>query len=249
MDNYQLDYASGRSQMYDKASRENKARRMIKTLEDFLGKTKLKNLKVLDLGTSTGIIDNILAEKFKKVVGADIDEEAVKFAKENFKKNNLEFRVEDAMKLSFKEKSFDIVICAQVYEHVPSAKKLFSEIYRVLSPGGTCYLAAINKLWPWEPHYNLPFLSWLPKPIANIWIRLSGKADRYYETPKTYWGLTRFTKKFKKVEYTQKILRNPKKFGYGDIIKGPFAFFVKAASPMAKYFAPTFFWLLIKDAG
>ena len=40
------------------------------------------------------------------------------------------------MKLSFKENSFDIVICTHVYEHVPNSKKLFDEIYRVLKPGG-----------------------------------------------------------------------------------------------------------------
>ena len=246
MKDYQLDYAAGRPQMYDKLSREKRAHRMIKTLEDYHGKGGLTNLTLLDLGSSTGIIDNILALKFKKVVGIDIDKKAVNFAKRHFKKENLKFRVEDAMNLSFKSGSFDVVICAQVYEHVPSAKKLFSEIHRVLKPQGVCYLAAINRLWPLEPHYNLAFLSWLPKPMANFYLRVSGKATKYYESPKTYWGLEKLTKKFKRVEYTQKILRNPKKFGFNDAITGFLKFPTKILSPIAKYFSPTLFWLLIK---
>lgn len=247
MNNYQLNYAAGRPQMYDKQARENKALRIIKTLENFLGKEKLKKLSVLDVGSSSGIIDNFLANKFKKVVGIDIDKKAVMFARRKFNRKNLTFKVDDAINLSFKNEKFDVVICAQVYEHVPDAKKLFSEIYRVLSPGGVCYLAAINGLWPWEPHYNLPFLSYLPKSIANLYVRLFKKAQKYYENPKSYWELKKLTKEFKKIEYTQKILRKPKFFGYGNIITGIWLPAAYLLSPLSKYFAPTFFWLLVKE--
>jgi len=246
MTDYQLDYAEGRSQMYDAGARRKKASRIIKTLKDYYGQEKLERMTLLDVGASTGIIDNFLAREFKKVVGVDIDKKAIEFAKKNFKKGNLEFQVEDAMNLSFKSSSFDVVVCSQVYEHVPSTEKLFSEIEKVLKPKGVCYLAAINRLWPWEPHYSLPFLSWLPKPLANFYVRLFGKADHYYENPKTYWGLKKLTQKFERLEYTQKILKNPKRFGYEDSIKGVFLILAKIASPIAKYLAPTFFWLMIK---
>jgi 2-polyprenyl-3-methyl-5-hydroxy-6-metoxy-1,4-benzoquinol methylase len=246
MNNYQLNYAARKPQMYNKTSRERKSYRIIKILEDYFGKSKLKNLTLLDIGSSTGIMDSILARKLKKVIGIDIDKKAVDFAKK-LERENLKFMVEDAMNLSFKDNSFDVVVCTQVYEHVPSAKRLFLEIYRVLKPGGVCYLAAINKLWPWEPHYNLPLLSWFPKKFANFYVRLSGRAKEYYENPKTYWGLKRLTKKFKVVEYTQKILRNPKKFDYHDLIPKGLYPISYVLSPLAKYFAPTFFWLLIKN--
>ncbi len=236
---YQTDYASGRSQMYDKKSREVKAVRIIKTLSDYFGKNKLKSLTVLDVGASTGIIDNILAKSFKKVVGTDIDKDAIKFATKKFKKKNLTFKVEDAMKLTFKDNSFDIVICTHVYEHVPNSQKLFDEIYRVLKPSGVCYLAAINSLWPIEPHYDLPFLSYFPKTIANYYVQITGKAKKYYETPTTYWGMKALTRKFKQIDYTGKIVSNPKKFGY----KIPSLAFIK---PIAKYIMPTTFWILIK---
>ena len=33
------------------------------------------------------------------------------------------------MAIEFQESEFDVVICAQVYEHVPDANKLIQEIY------------------------------------------------------------------------------------------------------------------------
>ena len=238
---YQLEYAKGRPQMYHKKSRELKALRITKTLTDFFGKDKIKSLKILDVGASTGIIDSILAKNFKEVVGTDIDKDAIKFAQKSFKRKNLKFKVDDAMKLSFKENSFDVVICTHVYEHVPSPKKLFTEIYRVLKPGGVCYLAAQNKLWPLEAHHNLPFLSYLPKKAANFYIQIFTDKKEYYEHPMSYWQLNQLLKKYKIHEYTSKILSNPKKFGYENI-----KFSLWPESSVLKYFTPTLFWLLEK---
>lgn len=245
---YQLDYAAGRAQMYDKKSREIKANRIVKTLSTFFGEKKIKTLTVLDLGSSTGIIDSILAESFKHVIGTDIDIEAIKFAQKTFKKKNLSFKVEDAMKLSFKASVFDVVICTHVCEHVPSQEKLFAEIYRVLKPGGVCYLAAQNKLWPLEAHHNLPFLSYLPQNLANVYIRVTKKKDKYYENPQTYWSLQQLTSKFNVLDITPKILTHPHEYGYEDSLKNgsPIALVAALSSPITKYLTPTMFWLLVK---
>lgn len=234
--------------MYDKAVREEKAGRIVKILEDYYSKT-LKNLTLLDIGASTGIMDNILANSFKTVTGTDVDTEAIKFAKKHFHRKNLFFFVKDAMQLDLPSDSFDVVICAQVYEHVPNVKKLFSEIHRVLKPSGICYLAALNKYWPIEPHYKLPFLSWLPKPLANIYIRRFKHLPLYPENLLSYWDLRKLTIKFTLKEYTQKILQNPTKFGYNGIIAtNPLIrIIIWLLAPIAKFFTPTFFWILVKE--
>lgn len=247
MQNYQFNYAGGRPQMHDKKSRILKGVRIVKTLGDYYGEGKLKTLNILDVGASTGIIDNYLSKHFNHVTGIDIDDQAILYANRQFKRKNLVFKVGDALKLSFSNKKFDVVICTHVYEHVSNPNRLFEEIYRVLKPGGIVYFAAINSLWPLEPHYNLPFLSYLPKSLANIYVIVSGKAKLYYETPLNYWQLETLTKDFDKVDYTLKILINPIKFGYSNYPTELIQPFIQLTSPVLKYLTPTFFWILIKN--
>ena len=45
-------------------------------------------------------------------------------------------RCEDVQNLSFQDNSFDIVITQEIFEHVAEPEKGFSEIHRVLKPGG-----------------------------------------------------------------------------------------------------------------
>lgn len=227
--------------MYDFESRKQRGKRIVKLLSFYFGKDKLKKIKLLDVGSSTGIIDNEIAKTVGDVVGCDIDKKAMGFARKTFKRKNLSFKYGDAMKLDFPNNSFDVVVCAQVYEHVPDPDKMFSEIYRVLVPGGVCYFAALNKYWVMEPHYNLPFLSWLPKNLADQYVRLFGRAKNYYETPLSWWQLRNLTNRFKVIDYTAKILNQPQKYGYQHTS------LAKPLPYLMKYFAPTFFWLLIKS--
>lgn len=242
MKNYQLDYAASKPQMYDESSRKLKSLNIVKILINFLSAKKLKSLKVLDVGASSGIIDSNIAPFVKRLVGIDIDISAIKNAKKNFKAKNLVFQKGDALNLKFKDDSFDIVICTHVYEHVENPYKLFKEIYRVLKPNGICYLAAVNALWPIEPHYYLPFLSYLPKSIASIYLKLFTEKKYYYETLFTYWRLKSMVtkRKFRITDYTPKVLSNPNKFGFKHKkININFA-------NLLKYFTPTFFWILKK---
>jgi len=246
---YQLDYAAGRSQMYDVESRKDKARKIVKLLELAVGKDKVSKMRVLDIGGSTGIIDCILSESFKKIIGIDIDKQAIDYANKKFKRKNLKFEVGDALNLHYKDDSFDLVICTHVYEHVADQEKLFKEIHRVLKKNGLCYLAATNRLWILEPHYNLPFLSWLPKRLANLYMKTTGKGDQYYESPLTYWGLRRLTSRFRIIELTDKIIRNLETYGYNTNIfrKAPLRYIIFLLSPLAKYLSPTFIWILVKE--
>lgn len=240
MDKYQLDYSKKKPEMFNVKSREQKAHRMVKLLNYHFGKSKTREFSVLDIGSSTGIIDNILSKNFKSVNGIDIDNKAIAYARRHFKRKNLSFFVGDALNLNFPKNKFDIVICTHIYEHVTNPNRLFSEINRVLKPGGVCYLAAVNRLWLLEPHYNLPFLSWLPKKIANFYVKLFREEMSYWENPTTYWGLKKLTNKFEVVDYTDKILMEPIKFGFN------IPSFITPFAKILKYFVPTFFWILVK---
>ena len=192
-------------------NRERKARTMLTVLGDFLQKP-LGECDVLNVGGSAGAIDNFLADYASKVVGIDIDGGAIKHAQETFVKDNLVFQVADALNLPFEDASFDIAICSHVYEHVPDPVQMFAEIHLVLRPGGICYFSAGNRLMWNEPHYDLPLLAILPRPLAHVYIRLAGKADYYHEKHLTYWSLKSLVRNFKRIDYTVRLINEPDKF-------------------------------------
>lgn len=208
---YQYNFSKNSPYVYDTDNRERKARTMLAVLGDFLDKP-LSECAVLNVGGSAGAIDNFLADHAARVVGIDIDDDAINHAREKFTKDNLEFLVADALNLPFDDSSFDVVICSHVYEHVPDPVQMFEEIHRVLRPGGICYFSAGNRLMWNEPHYNLPLLAPIPRPLAHIYIRLAGKADYYHEKHLTYWGLKALVSKFSKSDYTVRLITEPAKY-------------------------------------
>lgn len=87
--------------------------------------------------------------------------------------------------------SADMVLCNQVYEHVSSPPMLLRNIHRVLKPGGRCYLAGPNLLWPVEPHVHWPVVHWLPRATAQGLMRVCGsrQADALDAFSANYWAL------------------------------------------------------------
>jgi len=244
---YQHNFSQKTGAMYDVTAREKKAQTMVSVLKDYY-QSHLKELRVLDVGASTGIIDNYLADFFISVVGLDIDQQAIEHARRTHIKPNLAFRIGDALNLEFPDNSFDVVICSQVYEHVPDPYKMMYEIFRVLSPGGVCYFAAGNRFNLNEAHYNLPLLSVIPRPLAHIYIRLTGKADHYYELHYTYWQLKRLVSHFKIHDYTRKIIFDPVSYHAEYMIqpgtgKSSIAKFI---SSNLMWLCPSYVWILEK---
>lgn len=245
---YQLGFSDKHSgQMYDYSIREWKANKMLAVLRDYLG-DRLDTLLALDVGCSTGIMDNFISPNFKKLYGVDIDAPAVSYAHSNFNSDKLTFSVQDSMNLAFAENTFDIVICSQIYEHVPDSGRLMEEINRVLKPGGVCFFFAGNRIILIEEHYNLPLLSVVPKRLAHIYLRITGKGNYYYENHLTYWQLKRLVSSFEIIDYTGKVIDDPEKYYLTDkIMPGSFKqrivlFMLK----IAYFLCPSYIWLLRK---
>lgn len=233
--------------VYSVEGRERKAKTMLAVLRAFV-KADPKSLTLLDLGSSAGIIANSLAEVFGYVVGIDIDPEAIHFAQSSFKRDNLHFALGDAMDLPYFSNTFDVVICAHIYEHVPEPRRLMDEIHRVLKPGGVCYFAADNRLTLHEPHYNLPFLSLLPKPLSHVYLRLSGKGSRYDERLFTYGALRKLVNRFSLTDFTEKIIQSPRLF-HADYMIPEGTTKARVARWVVKYaygLCPGYVWLLQK---
>jgi 2-polyprenyl-3-methyl-5-hydroxy-6-metoxy-1,4-benzoquinol methylase len=242
-----VDYSRRRPEaVYSRPEREAKARKILAVLSDSLS-APMAQLRVLDMGCSSGIITNFLARHFRSVTGTDIDREALAYAVRT-RASNADFLPADAMELPFQGESFDVVICAHVYEHVADSGRLMNEILRVLKKGGVCFFAAGNRLRLVEPHYRLPFLSILPSLLADAYLRISGRGPRYDEKHLTYWGLKRLVSEFQVFDYTKKILQNPEKFSATELCR-PGSLKQKSAvlfSRVAYGLVPTYIFLLKK---
>jgi arsenite methyltransferase len=97
---------------------------------------------VIDLGSGAGN-DAFIARRFVgekgKVVGIDFTEAMINKARANAEKlalNNVEFRLGDIDDMPVTSNYADVIVSNCVLNLVPNKHKVFSEIYRVLKPGG-----------------------------------------------------------------------------------------------------------------
>ena len=145
------------------AAARRRAERISRVLGDFAG-LRIEECLLLDVGASHGLITIGLAGRVKFAVGVDVDRQGIAAAsKEPDGRDRAAFAVASGMDLPFVDGSVDVVACNHVYEHVPDAPRMMREIARVLRPGGACYFAGGHRLQLIEPHYRMPFLSWLPR--------------------------------------------------------------------------------------
>jgi SAM-dependent methyltransferase len=215
---YQKYYSVHSPVLLDYGRRKPKVEKMLSILRDAGAFDSGRRKLALDIGCSGGFFIESLALHFEQVLGLDIDSIALAEAMNNRSSERVNYIAADSMFLPFADNSVDLIICNHVYEHVPDAVRLFSEIFRVLDDNGMCYFGAASRLTLLEPHYHLPFLSWLPKFLAHYYMRVMKKGDYYYENLRTYWGIKKLIRKFRLHDYTLNVVENPDRYAARDII-------------------------------
>lgn len=230
------------------ASRADQARKIHSILHDFIGEG-LAQADCLDLGCADGAISARLAKHFRTLVGVDVDQPALRAGAESQGKNRA-FAAASGYQLPFESGAFDVVICAQVYEHVSDQPALADEVWRVLRPGGVCFFSGPNRLALMEEHYWLPLLSWLPRPAAHLYMR-AFKRGRWYDAyPRFYWQIRSLWRAFTIHDYTLPMLREPERFAV-DRRFGKIAWIGRLPARLLgslAFLVPNFNWVLVKPA-
>jgi SAM-dependent methyltransferase len=88
---------------------------------------------VLDVGCGEGVLTVQWAERLGggRVVGIDLDDPKLRAEWEERRRPNLEFRSEEATRLSFADGEFDLAAAIEVLEHVPEPEATLAEMARV----------------------------------------------------------------------------------------------------------------------
>lgn len=150
-------------------SREEKAQLICKNLSETITE-QVHN--IADLGSGSGLIKNILEKKWhRSILGIEFDRSAIR--------DNTNVCIGDVSVMPLKSDTLDLAICNHLYEHIPNKAGFIREISRVLKKNGIIYFTICNKYKIVEPHYRLPFLSWLPLPAANLYLKISGRGTDY----------------------------------------------------------------------
>lgn len=103
--------------------------------------------RVLDVGCGVGNDLSRFAKGGAKTVGIDLAEHSIELARKNFEQRGLsgEFHVMNGEQLDLPDNSFDLVYCHTVLHFTPQPRRMVSEIYRVMKPGGEAILMTVNR--------------------------------------------------------------------------------------------------------
>jgi len=164
------------------------------------GRVVLQGKTILDLGCGPDPLSQSFQQTALRLVGLDKEKRYVKQARKSL---FLELILGDGTALPFKDGSFTFILCNDVLEHVRDDVTLMKELLRILGHNGAAYIQCANKYQIIEPHFLLPFLSWIPRPLANIYVKIAHKGksyDQYY--PRTRRQLSSLIGKYRTADLT-----------------------------------------------
>jgi phosphoethanolamine N-methyltransferase len=124
-------------------------------LDSIVSGLDLAGKRVLDIGCALGGFDRLLARKYgANVVGLDVEASLVEIGRQRTAEAGLAGQVDLQLynpgPVPFPDGSFDVVFGKDSWIHIEDKRRLFSEIFRVLKPGG--YLAAGDWLRSERPY-------------------------------------------------------------------------------------------------
>ncbi len=105
---------------------------------------ELADKSVLEIGCGTGLNTSWLAERARRVVGADFSEGMLRQARRRLDAHKVGLLRADVTQPWPFAQGFDLIVANLVLEHVRELGPLFREARRVLLPGGLLYVAELH---------------------------------------------------------------------------------------------------------
>jgi 2-polyprenyl-6-hydroxyphenyl methylase/3-demethylubiquinone-9 3-methyltransferase len=109
---------------------------------------QLAGKAVVDVGCGGGILAEAMAQRGANVTGIDMAERPLKVAQLHLYESNLsvDYRLVSAEALAEEQpRSFDVVTCMELLEHVPDPASTVRACARMAKPGGSVFFSTINR--------------------------------------------------------------------------------------------------------
>lgn len=108
-----------------------------------------RDKEVLEIACGAGLGLGYMAKVARRVVGGDIDEKNLRFARERYRgRDNIAIHLLDAHQLPFDNGSFDVVILYEAIYYLAQPELFLGECQRVLRNNGVLLICTVNKDWP-----------------------------------------------------------------------------------------------------
>lgn len=145
---------------------------LVKRMNQISKYVNIKNNIILDVGCGNGIYSLKFGELgAKEIIGIDIEDIRLKKAKDfavNYK--NIRFYHISAEKLPFGDCYFDIILLADVLEHILYPEIALKEMNRVLKKDGIIILFVPNKWWIYDQHGINIYNNIIDRPLLFSWL-------------------------------------------------------------------------------
>jgi len=119
--------------------------------------------RVLDAACGVGYGTALLADAAREVVGVDVSQEAIAYARSRYARPNVEFRVEDLLAPDLADRDFDVVCSFETLEHLADRETYLEHLARVLRDDGV-YIVSTPRTdetteSPDNPHHFVEYSS------------------------------------------------------------------------------------------
>ena len=115
-------------------------------LLELVGRSQVNDY--LDIGTGTGQVLSLLADRVDRGVGVDLSREMLNLARSNLESKalrNVHVRHGDMYNLPLGDESFDLITLHLVLHYAHNPENVISEASRVLKPGGRLFIIDFSK--------------------------------------------------------------------------------------------------------
>jgi 2-polyprenyl-3-methyl-5-hydroxy-6-metoxy-1,4-benzoquinol methylase len=153
---------------YQDSSQKHHHAYLLSPILKLLSQTQLASqnkLKILDLDCGNGSFSYLIAQQGYQVIGIEQSESGIKFARQSFPDCHfIQGSVYEDVPVEL-ENSFDIVISAEVIEHLYYPRELVKYARKCLKPNGRLIITT-----PYHGYWK------------NLLLAVSGKMDRHFTT-------------------------------------------------------------------